>query len=207
MPSTALRRGAPVTTWFGSEVPPKATAHLRGEACHEPVGGSCDGVAAHDDQRHAQRYRRKRAGKARIAADGDHDPGSPPHDDRETEHARDEQAPGGAEVLAREPPLDAPTWQQGDIEARLGHEPGLHAAPRADVQDRRGLVAPVDQCLTDGQRGLHVPGRTAAGDESEDSRRAAPRKPGHRVTAAGWRLAIPNSSPTPIRATTKDEPP
>ncbi len=29
MPRTALRSGAPVTTWFGSEVPSNATAHLR----------------------------------------------------------------------------------------------------------------------------------------------------------------------------------
>ena len=94
-----------------------------------------------------------------------------------------------------------------DFESRLGHEPALHAAPRADVQDRRRFVAEVHQRLADRQRRLHVPGGPATGDEREGAWRATPGTLGHRAKAACWRRAIPNSRPTAIRATPREEPP
>ena len=174
MPRTALRSGAPVTTWFGSEVPSNATAHLRAKRGHEPVRSSRNGVAAHDDERDPQHDRRDRAGKAGVAPDGDHDTRTTSHDDRQGERARDDQPADGAEVLASEPPLDAPAGQEGHFEPRLGHEPALHAAPRADVEDGRRFVAEVHQRLADRQRRLHVPGGPATGDEREGTWRATP---------------------------------
>ena len=49
--------------------------------------------------------------------------------------------------------------EQGDLEAGLGHEPGFHAVPRADVADRRPVAPPGHQRLAHGQGRLHVTGR------------------------------------------------
>ena len=64
------------------------------------------------------------------------------------------------------------------------------------------------QRLADRERRLHVSGGATSGDEREGAGRAPRRAP--LVTAAprpAGACAIPNSSPTPIKATTKEEPP
>ena len=105
-----------------------------GKAGHDPVGGTGHGVVAHHDERDTQQDRPHRAGKPRVAAHRHDDTGTAADKNHEGEQEGDEEAAERSEVLDRDASLDPPSGEQGDLEARLGHETALHASTGADVE-------------------------------------------------------------------------